>query len=226
MLLTSGEPDDRATPPVTLRAIDSHTGGEPTRLIVDGFPDLGGGSMAKRRDRFARDFDHWRQAAILEPRGNDVLVGALLCKPVSAAATAGVIFFNNAGFLNMCGHGTIGLIASLAWLGRIQPGVHLIETPVGDVSATLHDDGSVSVQNVPARRWKKQIRVETAHGPVIGDIAWGGNWFFLINDHPFAITPEHIPQLTAYAWAVREAGSRGDPRRRRRRYRPYRTLRR
>ena len=125
-----------------------------------------------------------------------------------------MIFFNNAGFLNMCGHGTIGLIASLAWLGRIQPGVHLIETPVGDVSATLHDDGSVSVQNVPARRWKKQIRVETAHGPVIGDIAWGGNWFFLINDHPFAITPEHIPQLTAYAWAVREgleaAGIRGD----------------
>ncbi|HBT5200936.1 TPA: hydroxyproline-2-epimerase, partial [Klebsiella pneumoniae] len=179
-------------PPITLRAIDSHTGGEPTRLIVDGFPDLGGGSMAKRRDRFAHDFDHWRQAAILEPRGNDVLVGALLCKPVSAAATAGVIFFNNAGFLNMCGHGTIGLIASLAWLGRIKPGVHLIETPVGDVSTTLHDDGSVSVQNVPARRWKKQIRVETALGPVIGDIAWGGNWFFLINDHPFAITPEQI----------------------------------
>lgn len=201
-------------PPVTLRAIDSHTGGEPTRLIVDGFPDLGDGSMAERRDRFARDFDHWRQAAILEPRGNDVLVGALLCKPVSAAATAGVIFFNNAGFLNMCGHGTIGLIASLAWLGRIQPGVHLIETPVGDVSTTLHDDGSVSVQNVPARRWKKQIRVETALGPVIGDIAWGGNWFFLINDHPFAITPEQIPQLTDYAWAVREgleaAGIRGD----------------
>lgn len=160
--------------------------------------------MAKRRDRFAHDFDHWRQAAILEPRGNDVLVGALLCKPVSAAATAGVIFFNNAGFLNMCGHGTIGLIASLAWLGRIKPGVHLIETPVGDVSTTLHDDGSVSVQNVPARRWKKQIRVETALGPVIGDIAWGGNWFFLINDHPFAITPEQIPQLTDYAWAVRE----------------------
>lgn len=204
MLLTFGEQNDRATPPITLRAIDSHTGGEPTRLIVDGFPDLGGGSMAQRRDRFARDFDRWRQAVILEPRGNDVLVGALLCQPVSAAATAGVIFFNNAGFLNMCGHGTIGLIASLAWLGRIQPGVHLIETPVGDVSATLHDDGSVSVQNVPARRWKKQVRVETALGPVVGDIAWGGNWFFLINDHPFAISPAHIPQLTDYAWAVRE----------------------
>ncbi|ROR94305.1 4-hydroxyproline epimerase [Raoultella terrigena] len=200
--------------PVELRAIDSHTGGEPTRLIVEGFPDLGRGSMAERRARFAAEFDRWRQAIILEPRGNDVLVGALLCEPVSPAATAGVIFFNNAGFLNMCGHGTIGLIASLAWLGRIQPGRHLIETPVGDVSATLHQDGSVSVENVPARRWKKGIGVETAFGTVTGDIAWGGNWFFLINDHPFSIEPAQIPQLTEYAWAVREglaaAGIRGD----------------
>lgn len=200
--------------PAELRAIDSHTGGEPTRLIVEGFPDLGRGSMAERRERFAAEFDRWRQAIILEPRGSDVLVGALLCEPVSPAATAGVIFFNNAGFLNMCGHGTIGLIASLAWLGRIQHGRHLIETPVGDVSATLHQDGSVSVENVPARRWKKGIGVETAFGTVTGDIAWGGNWFFLINDHPFSIEPAQIPQLTEYAWAVREglaaAGIRGD----------------
>lgn len=200
--------------PAELRAIDSHTGGEPTRLIVEGFPDLGRGSMAERRERFAAEFDRWRQAIILEPRGSDVLVGALLCEPVSPAATAGVIFFNNAGFLNMCGHGTIGLIASLAWLGRIQHGRHLIETPVGDVSATLHQDGSVSVENVPARRWKKGIGVETAFGTVTGDVAWGGNWFFLINDHPFSIEPAQIPQLTEYAWAVREglaaAGIRGD----------------
>lgn len=187
-----------------LRAIDSHTGGEPTRLIIDGFPDLGSGSMAERRERFAREFDCWRKAIILEPRGNDVLVGALLCEPLSPHATAGVIFFNNAGYLNMCGHGTIGLVASLAWLGRIKPGVHRIETPVGDVNATLHDDGSVSVENVPAWRWQKQVSVETAVGTVTGDIAWGGNWFFLINDHPFDIVPEQIPQLTEYAWAVRE----------------------
>ncbi|HAT1618057.1 TPA: 4-hydroxyproline epimerase [Raoultella ornithinolytica] len=200
--------------PIELRAIDSHTGGEPTRLIVDGFPDLGNGSMAERRERFAREFDRWRQAVILEPRGNDVLVGALLCKPVSPQATAGVIFFNNAGFLNMCGHGTIGLIASLAWLGRIKPGTHLIETPVGNVSATLHEDGSVSVENVPARRGKKQLSVSTSVGTVTGDIAWGGNWFFLINDHPFTLEPAQIPQLTEYAWAVRAgleaAGIRGD----------------
>jgi hypothetical protein len=114
----------------------------------------------------------------------------------------------------MCGHGTIGLIASLAWLGRIQPGKHLIETPVGDVTATLHEDGSVSVENVPAYRWRKQVQVETAHGTVTGDIAWGGNWFFLVNDHPFAVIPDQIPQLTEYAWAIREglerAGIRGE----------------
>lgn len=197
-----------------LRVIDSHTGGEPTRLVIDGFPDLGTGNMAERRDRFARDYDDWRKAIILEPRGNDVLVGALLCEPLSPQATAGVIFFNNSGFLNMCGHGTIGLIASLAWLGRIQPGKHLIETPVGDVTATLHADGSVSVENVPAYRWRKQVQVETTHGTVTGDIAWGGNWFFLVNDHPFAVIPDQIPQLTEYAWAIREglerAGIRGE----------------
>ena len=197
-----------------LRVIDSHTGGEPTRLVIDGFPDLGTGSMAERRERFCREYDDWRKAIILEPRGNDVLVGALLCKPVSPQATTGVIFFNNSGFLNMCGHGTIGLIASLAWLGRIQPGKHLVETPVGDVTATLHADGSVSVENVPAYRWRKQVAVETFHGTVTGDIAWGGNWFFLVNDHPFTITPDQIAELTDYAWAIREglerAGIRGE----------------
>lgn len=197
-----------------LRVIDSHTGGEPTRLVVAGFPDLGNGTMAQRRERFAKDYDAWRKAIILEPRGNDVLVGALLCEPVSPEATAGVIFFNNAGFLNMCGHGTIGLIASLAWLGRIKPGQHRIETPVGDVTATLHDDGSVSVENVPSYRWRKQVSVVTQHGTVTGDIAWGGNWFFLVNDHPFDITPEQIPALTDFAWAIREgleaAGIRGE----------------
>lgn len=197
-----------------LRVIDSHTGGEPTRLVIDGFPDLGTGNMAERRARFSLDYDDWRKAIILEPRGNDVLVGALLCEPVSPQATAGIIFFNNSGFLNMCGHGTIGLIASLAWLGRIQPGKHLIETPVGDVTATLHEDGSVSVENVPAYRWRKQVQVETTHGTVTGDIAWGGNWFFLVNDHPFAVIPDKIPQLTEYAWAIREglerAGIRGE----------------
>jgi len=189
-----------------LRAIDSHTGGEPTRLIIDGFPDLGDGSMAERKARFALHYDDWRGALILEPRGNDVLVGALLCQPSSPLATAGVIFFNNAGYLGMCGHGTIGLVASLAYLGRIEAGHHAIETPVGTVNATLHDDGSVTVENVAAYRYRRQVQVEVSgYGPVVGDIAWGGNWFFLIGETPLAIDTGNLDALTAFSWAVRQA---------------------
>jgi 4-hydroxyproline epimerase len=186
--------------------IDSHTGGEPTRVVIDGFPDLGNGAMAARRDLLAREHDRWRRATLLEPRGSDVLVGALLCAPQDPAHTAGVIFFNNAGYLGMCGHGTIGLVATLAHLGRIQPGEHVIETPVGDVRATLHRDGRVSVRNVPARRLAAGVRVALPTGQVVtGDIAWGGNWFFLCADHGQAVAPGRVHALTDYAAMLGEA---------------------
>ncbi|MDT3719707.1 4-hydroxyproline epimerase [Pseudomonas oryzihabitans] len=189
-----------------IRVIDSHTGGEPTRLVLDGFPDLGHGSMAERRSRLAGEHDAFRQACMREPRGNEVLVGALLCEPVSPAASAGVVFFNEVGYLGMCGHGTIGLIVSLAHLGRIGPGDHLIETPVGDVTATLHDDGSVSVRNVPAYRHRQGVRVEIpGHGPVTGDIAWGGNWFFLCADHGQRIAADNLDGLLTFSLALRGA---------------------
>ena len=189
-----------------IQVIDSHTGGEPTRLVIDGFPDLGDGDMATRQNQLASRFDPWRCAVMLEPRGNDVIVGALLCKPVSSQSSAGVIFFNNTGYLGMCGHGTIGLVASLAFLGRIQAGVHLIETSVGTVSATLHDDGSVSVKNVAAFRTLKQVAVDVAgFGKVTGDVAWGGNWFFLIYEHTQTIRLDHASLLTAFCLAVKSA---------------------
>ena len=189
-----------------IRVIDSHTGGEPTRLVLDGFPDLGHGSMAERRSRLAGEHDAFRRACMREPRGNEVLVGALLCEPVSPAASAGVVFFNEVGYLGMCGHGTIGLIVSLAHLGRIGPGDHLIETPVGDVTATLHDDGSVSVRNVPAYRHRHAVRVDIpGHGPVSGDIAWGGNWFFLCADHGQRIAADNLDGLLTFSLALRGA---------------------
>lgn len=189
-----------------IRVLDSHTGGEPTRLVLDGFPALGNGSMAERRQRLSAEFDHWRSACVLEPRGSEVLVGALLCTPLDPGACAGVIFFNNTGYLGMCGHGTIGLVASLAHLGRIGPGVHRIETPVGEVSATLHADGAVSVRNVAAYRHRHAVTVEVAGiGPVCGDIAWGGNWFFLIAGHGQRVAGDNLPALTAYARAVQQA---------------------
>ena len=190
----------------SLEIIDSHTAGEPTRLVIDGFPDLGAGSMAERLQRLRSDHDGWRRATMLEPRGNDVLVGALLCTPVAPDASAGVIFFNNSGYLGMCGHGTMGLVATLAYLGRIQCGTHRIETPVGTVQATLHTDGSVSVRNVPAWRHATQVALQVpGYGSVQGDIAWGGNWFFLVSAHGQRVAADNIAALTHYASAVRQA---------------------
>lgn len=189
-----------------IKIIDSHTGGEPTRLVMDGFPDLGTGSMAERRALLAAQHDQWRTATVLEPRGNDVIVGALLCPPVDARNAAGVVFFNNSGYLGMCGHGTIGLVASLAYLGRIQPGVHGIETPVGTVQTTLHTDGSVSVRNVPARRLHHHMTLQVpGYGPVTGDVAWGGNWFFLVTAHQQRVESNNLAALTAFALAVQKA---------------------
>ncbi|KQV86776.1 4-hydroxyproline epimerase [Pelomonas sp. Root1237] len=197
-----------------IQIIDSHTGGEPTRVVIDGFPDLGAGTMAERRELLAREHDRYRRATLLEPRGSEVLVGALLCPPQDPAHTAGVIFFNNAGYLGMCGHGTIGLMATLAHLGRIEAGEHIIETPVGQVRATLHKDGKVSVRNVPAYRLATGVSVDLPTGQTVtGDIAWGGNWFFLCADHGQAIAPAHVAALTDYAamlgQALQDQGHRG-----------------
>lgn len=189
-----------------LHVIDSHTGGEPTRLVMKGFPALGGTTMAEKRDDLRNRHDKWRKACLLEPRGNDVIVGALYCEPVSANATCGVIFFNNAGYLGMCGHGTIGLVASLHYQGLIAPGEHRIDTPVGQVGTFLHDDGSVTVRNVPAYRYRKQVAVDVpGHGVVVGDIAWGGNWFFLVNEHGKTLEMRHVEALTGFTWKILRA---------------------
>lgn len=196
--------DDAGTQ--SIEVIDSHTGGEPTRLVIGGFPDLGSGSLTQRRERFARDFDHLRRAIVCEPRGSDVLVGALLLPPDDPAAVAGVIFFNNVGTLGMCGHGAIGVIRSLQQLGRIGPGEHRLDTPVGAVTAVLHEDGRVSIHNVPAWRHRKDVVVEVpGHGAVRGDVAWGGNWFFITPDCPLPLELGHWRELTDWTTAIRGA---------------------
>jgi 4-hydroxyproline epimerase len=189
-----------------IKIIDSHTAGEPTRVVIEGGPELGAGSLAERRDVFRTRFDRYRSAVVNEPRGSDVVVGALFTPPTDPTCAAGVIFFNNVGYLGMCGHGTIGVIATLAHLGRIGPGAHRLETPVGVVTATLEADGSVSVANVPSRRVHHAVTVEVpGHGRVTGDIAWGGNWFFLIDDHGLDLRLSEVAALTDYSWRVRRA---------------------
>jgi 4-hydroxyproline epimerase len=190
----------------TLNVIDSHTGGEPTRLVVSGGPDLGNGTLSERLDVFCTRFDDWRAGIVTEPRGSDVVVGALLCEPDAADCAAGVIFFNNVGYLGMCGHGTIGLVVSLAHMGRIGAGQHRIETPVGIVEATLNADGSVAVRNVPSYRYREAVSVDVpGHGVLTGDIAWGGNWFFLVAEHGRTLEARQIPELTAFTSAIRDA---------------------
>lgn len=192
-----------------MRVIDSHTAGEPTRVIIEGGPELGEGTLGERRERFRRDFDRYRAAVVNEPRGCDVIVGALLCRPRDPRCAAGVIFFNNVGYIAMCGHGTMGLAVTLAHLRRIGPGMHRFETPVGIVGVELHDRHRVSVANVASYRHAADVGVDVpGYGVVTGDIAWGGNWFFLVETPGIAIVPANIAQLTAFTQAVRAAIAR------------------
>ncbi|MCY4015877.1 MAG: proline racemase family protein [Gammaproteobacteria bacterium] len=194
-----------------VEVVDSHTGGEPTRVVIAGGPDLGSGpgsgmretAMAERLALLRGRHDWLRSAIINEPRGSDALVGALLCPPANPANIAGAIFFNNVGYLGMCGHGTIGLAVTLAFLGRLEPGTHRLETPPGEVGLTLHDNNRVTVGNVPSFRHRRGQMLRTPEfGEVCGDIAWGGNWFFLVSDHGRRLEYDNVEELGAYARVI------------------------
>lgn len=192
--------------PQHIRVVDSHTGGEPTRVVLEGAPDLGTGPLSERRARLMAHHDAWRRAVACEPRASEVLVGALLVEPFEPGCDLGVIFFNNVGVLGMCGHGTIGVVETLRHLGRLQPGRLRIDTPVGVVAAELREDGSVVVINVPARRYLRQVALNVPGlGTVHGDVAWGGNWFFLVSDHGLELRRSNLLRLMAAACSIREA---------------------
>lgn len=189
-----------------VRVLDSHTEGEPTRVVLEGGPDLGHGSLADRLRVFRTRHDRFRSGVSCEPRGSEVVVGALLCEPVNPKCATGVIFFNDVGYLGMCGHGTIGVVRSLAHLGRIEVGQHCIETPVGEVTAELLPDGSVSISNVLSYRYRRSVSVDVPRiGSVTGDIAWGGNWFFLVGDHRFDLKISRRSELVAATHSIRTA---------------------
>jgi 4-hydroxyproline epimerase len=196
--------------PHRLDVVDSHTEGEPTRCVLSGGPLLGSGPLGGRLDRLRSEHDHYRRAILCEPRGSDVLVGALLVEPSDPACAAGVIFFNNTGYLGMCGHGMIGVAVTLAHLGRIQPGEHLIDTPVGTVKIRLEAGNRVTCSNVPSYRSRAGVALEVpGYGKVTGDVAWGGNWFFLVREHSFDraldLTTGQVEPLTAFTGKIRTA---------------------
>src|ERR1043166_5263978 len=204
--IASGQNFESSRSVKKINIIDSHTGGEPTRIVISGGPELGRGTIAERLKIFREQHDRFRSAIVNEPRGSDVIVGALLVEPHEKSCDIGVIFFNNVGYLGMCGHGTIGLIATLAHLGRIKPGEHRIDTCVGVVTARLHNDGSESVQNVASYRKVKAVVVDVPGiGKITGDIAWGGNWFFLVEQHGEKIELNNAECLTEFPWRIRQA---------------------
>ncbi|MGC2658475.1 MAG: proline racemase family protein [Bryobacteraceae bacterium] len=191
------------------RVIDSHTGGEPTRVVMSGGPDLGNGPLSERVLRFRQQFDWFRSALVNEPRGSDITIGALLCEPIDPSSSAAVIYFNNVGYLGMCGHGSIGLLVTLAYAGKISHGEHRIETPVGTVTALLHPTGEVTINNVASYRHAANAVVDVpGYGRVSGDIAWGGNWFFLVHGHQMQLAMQNVEALTDFTWRIRQSLSR------------------
>lgn len=192
--------------PAAVRVVDSHTEGEPTRVVIDGWPMPAGGTMAERRRDMLASQDHLRRAVVCEPRGHDAMVGALLTPPVDPASAAGAIFFNNVGALGMCGHGLIGVVRTLEHLGRLHPGSVSIDTPVGTVGAELHEDGTVTIRNVPAAVHALDVSVDVPGvGRITGDVVWGGNWFFLTSLPAPRLTLSELGPLIDATQAVRDA---------------------
>jgi 4-hydroxyproline epimerase len=181
--------------PERIRVIDSHTEGEPTRVVIEGW-ELSSRTMADRRLEVAEKWDHLRSAVVCEPRGHDAMVGALLTPPENEGSVAGVVFFNNVGPLWMCGHGMIGTIRTLEDMGRIQPGTVRVDTPVGTVTARLEDDGSVVIGNVNSWCHARDVAVDVpGFGTVTGDIAWGGNWFFIAHIEEPTLDLSNVDEL-------------------------------
>ncbi|MGI9177053.1 MAG: proline racemase family protein, partial [Pirellulales bacterium] len=187
---------------------DSHTIGEPTRVVVDetfaAALALGDGSVRRRRDLFRERYDHVRRALVGDPRGAVAMVGVVLVPPHDPACRLGAFYFNRVGYLDMCGHATIGLAVTLGSLGRIEPGSFRLETPAGSVGVTWHGGIDASFECVPPRRIHRGLAVDCGSGQTVtGDVATSGLWFYLCRDHGIAVTPAEIPRLTDLAWTIR-----------------------
>lgn len=192
--------------PRSIRVVDSHTEGEPTRVVVDGWPQPRGATMEERRDDLRDNYDHLRRAVVCEPRGHDAIVGALLTPPVSAGSAAGIVFFNNGTYLGMCGHGLIGVVRTLQHLGRLAPGVSRFDTPVGTVSAELSSDGTVTIDNIAAHLDARDVEVDVpGYGRIVGDVAYGGNWFFITHADHVPVDMAHVAELGRFTQSIQDA---------------------
>lgn len=195
-------------PTTRLAFVDSHTGGEPTRVITQGFPALNGADVSELRDDLQARHATLMHRLVDEPYGTEAMVAALCVTPACPAAVAGVIFADRGAVLGMCGHGTIGLVATLAHLGRLTEGTHLIETAVGVVETQLHADGTVTVGNVDSYVIAADVALDVPDiGTVQGDMAWGGNTFFLANSPQIDLDQDRTT-LLAIAQSILTAAHR------------------
>jgi 4-hydroxyproline epimerase len=200
-----------------LAFVDSHTEGEPTRVVYDGLPELGRGPLRERAHALLAA--GLREAIVDEPRGHPALVGALLLPPSDPSnATAAVVFINNVGLLPMCVHASIGIARTLVHLGRMPQTPWAkpvrLETLAGDIEIRLEADHVVAVDNVWAHRLHHDIELESSRGLVRADVAWGGNWFLIVEHSPIPVVPERLGELSALALELRSCtealGLRGD----------------
>ena len=191
--------------PGQLKIVDSHTAGEPTRCVLDGLPDLGSGPLAERLEHLRNHHDHLRRAILCEPRGSDVLVGAYLV----AAGQSNV--GNRRDLLQqrrLPGHVRTRnhrrrRHARASWPHPTRRACPRHACRHRCLRAA--PGNRVTIRNVPAYRYRTAVTVEVpGFGPVTGDVAWGGNWFFLSEAHPVPLTLEHKDQLTDYTWAIRQ----------------------
>ena len=164
-----------------LQAIDSHTAGEPTRIVTGGIPNIKGKTMPEKKEYLEKELDYLRTAIMLEPRGHNDMFGSIITAPTTDEADLGIIFMDGGGYLNMCGHGTIGAVTAAIETGMVpmvEPVTHVVlEAPAGIVKAEAQVANgkvqSVSFVNVPAFHYKKEQKVMLDGKEVTFDISFG-----------------------------------------------------
>ena len=192
--------------PREIEVIDSHTGGEPTRVVTRGWPDVVGATMQERKEYLRQNHDELRRAVVCEPKGHDAVVGALLTPPVNPGSAAGVIFFNDVGYLGMCGHALIGSVETLRFMGALKEDRVQLDTPPGTVSAEIEADGTVVCRGVPSYLFRENVAVDVPGlGHVTGDVGYGGNWFFLVESYSGKLGMNRIDDLMRDTKAIRQA---------------------
>lgn len=193
----------------TFFCVDAHTCGNPVRLVAGGGPPLEGEGMMEKRLHFLREYDWIRCGLMFEPRGHDMMSGSILYPPANANNDIGILFIETSGCLPMCGHGTIGTVTIMLEEGLVKPGTPgklRLETPAGLVLAEYREEGgkvrSVRLTNVPSFLYREQLEVDCPDlGPLRVDVAYGGNFYAIVDPQENFRGIEHHTAGQLIAWS-------------------------